>query len=421
MRSTQPRTTLYLNRSTGYYHINIRWPDGARSRPSLRVRTEPEARVAYTIFLEEVLPALIEERQPAAYSLQPAPSPSPRIHDLINWFINTHLPYLGRATKTIVHYERVLRDFQTFCSQRHIGRTQQLSTRVIQEWQLWLSEFRRNSDASQLSKASSAAQRKTFRRNSSVSKSVSGSPSKSVSVSRRDELLTLRHFLDEAAEAGELDHVPPITWNIPKKSRSTEFRAVPAPELNHFLNALLEHSPGRLYPPIAWMAYSGWRPSDVLDLRWSEIHDTHVDRAQLKTQRGLLYPLSPPLLQILQSLSKSVSKSVSVSPFTPSHPSYLPSSHVFLDRGRPWTYQQFKKQLEYLIRRHNLPNIRPRDLRKTFATTMANAGCPPTVLKELLGHNDVALTLTYYVEVDLPTMANWAAKLPKLLDPNPGH
>lgn len=39
-------------------------------------------------------------------------------------------------------------------------------------------------------------------------------------------------------------------------------------------------------------------------------------------------------------------------------------------------------------------------LRGTFATRCAEAKVAPVVLKDLLGHSDIAITMKYYIDVD---------------------
>jgi integrase len=375
----EPSVNLFLqrpdaksaHRKQATFYARVWWPDTkTRAAYSLKVHTEEEATVAFRIWKRDILPGLIEQhaRDVDQARLVPkgAQTAGPRLSDLVAWYTETHLPYLGRAEKTILHYSRVLRDFQTFCGQRNIGRAQQLGTKVIEEWQIWLSKFR---------------------------------PSGDTRVARRDELLALRHFLEECHEAGEIEDLPKISWRIPGKNKSSRFRALSLPELADFLTKLRDYK-SQLYLATAWTAHSGWRISDVLDFRVKEVLESGcIDREQLKTSKRLLYPMNPMLQEIL---------SMGVDGRTPA-----PDDHVFLDEsGEPWGYHKYKKHLEYFCStRFGGVNVSPRDLRKTFGSLQAISGCPPSILKELMGHEDVTMTLEFYVDVDLASMAQWSTRL----------
>lgn len=351
-----PTVSLYRNRARGYWYARVYWPD-TRTRTAYRlpVETEAQAQAALRIFEAKRLPMLLAER--ARVDGPVTKESGQRLRDLVAWYLGTHLPFMGRAPKTRAHYERVLGDFLAFCSQRNIGRAQQVSTRVVQEWQMWLSEFRRNGRE----------------------------------VARRDELLALRHFFAECVEAGELPERLDISWKIPGKGKSSRFRALTVAQLREFLTCVEQHAPD-IYPVMAWCAYSGWRISDVLDLRWGEITpDGHVNRQQLKTAKDLLYPLNAPLRAILTAQRRRMS----VEP--------AKTERVFPGIE----YNAMAKRLEYVTRRHLPAPVCARDLRKTFATLLATGPnpCPPSVLKELMGHSDIAMTLGFYVDVDLEKMA----------------
>lgn len=353
----EPLTSLYFNHQKQRWGICTYWPDTKERKRTLlgeTVRDRAEAERKLREWRENVVPAMITDRSTQTCQLAQESKAGPRIADLARWYLDTHCPHVGLAEKTVKQYAHVLRDFQVFCSHRNIGRMQQLSTRIVEEWQAWAAKFRKE-----------------------------GAPAVS-----RDELRHLRHFIDECHEAGELPDPPKIQWRIPAEKKSKRFRVLTVEEEEKLLTAIA----GRDIEPVTvWCLRAGWRIGDVLDFRWKDIVGGFIDRDQLKTKAGLCYPLTPRLRALLPAKRHDV--------------------FVFVrPDGQPWGYQEYKKRLEYFCSTRLGFTVRPRDLRKTFGTRKAMAGCPPSVLKELMGHEDVLMTMEYYVDVDLEKMAEWVER-----------
>jgi len=78
---------------------------------------------------------------------------------------------------------------------------------------------------------------------------------------------------------------------------------------------------------------------------------------------------------------------------------------VFCDpAGEPlWGRHVTTREFQPLLRAAGLPPIRFHDLRHTFATLQLSAGPNPKVVSEVLGHQEVAITLDRYSHA-LPTM-----------------
>jgi integrase len=211
--------------------------------------------------------------------------------------------------------------------------------------------------------------------------------------------MAIRHWLDTCAQMGEIRELPEIKWSVPGKTKSKRFKAYPRELVEQWIIALRKHRP-RAAAVAEWVAATGWRIGDALDLRVGEmdLKRNTIDRDQIKTAEALPYPLTPALramaLDALQGRDKPD-----------------PDEHVFLDhRGRPWDYQQLVKLIDYFhkSKRWDGPAINFRDLRKSFGSSLAMDCCPPNVLKELMGHSSIEMTLSYYVAVDLPKMAEWS-------------
>jgi len=63
----------------------------------------------------------------------------------------------------------------------------------------------------------------------------------------------------------------------------------------------------------------------------------------------------------------------------------------------------------------DLPRIRLHDLRHTHATIALNAGIPPKVISERLGHESPAFTLKQYAHVIPGMQADAASKIAHLV------
>jgi len=356
----------YVDTKSGMWHVTVRFKDSKwRVRPSLGVPGDQDPSEAVKAFRRDVLPVLMEQNaermaEPKEPSKQ---SPGPTLTALADWYLETHLPFMGKHPKTINEYRRAIDSLISYCSGRHIGRAQQLTARTIQEWQI-----QRAKD-----------------------KALDTGPN-------RDQVLAVRRWLTVCQEAGELRELPSIQWQIPPKKKSRRFRAIDHDTITAWVDGLEAWRPQAGW--IArWVALTGWRIGDAQDLRIGEV-DTKagtIDRDQLKTEEGLPWPIVPAMVDLCERAMVD-------------HPDKdNPDAHVFLDRKhRPWDYQRLVKLIaNYEKTRWDGPHITFRDLRKSFGSRLAMGGCPPNVLKELMGHQSIELTLGYYVNVDRERMAEW--------------
>lgn len=68
--------------------------------------------------------------------------------------------------------------------------------------------------------------------------------------------------------------------------------------------------------------------------------------------------------------------------------------------------ERFKK----LLKKAGLPDMRFHDLRHSIATILLSMGTHPKVVQELLGHNQISMTMDIYSHV-LPTMQKEAMSM----------
>lgn len=80
------------------------------------------------------------------------------------------------------------------------------------------------------------------------------------------------------------------------------------------------------------------------------------------------------------------------------------------ENGTPIHPDRFSQMFRGYVAKPDLPNFRLHDLRHTHATLALQAGVPPKVISERLGHSDVAFTMNTYAHA-IPGMQAEAAVL----------
>jgi integrase len=78
-----------------------------------------------------------------------------------------------------------------------------------------------------------------------------------------------------------------------------------------------------------------------------------------------------------------------------------PETRVFLSRsGVPWSRVHVRQAVTFIGQMLDIPNLVPRQLRKTFGTRLSRMGVRPAQLARIMRHADPATTLRHYVDVD---------------------
>lgn len=376
-----PKIHLYQNPKSGVWWLDLVWAvKPRRQRISLRTKDENLARHCEKAFVAERLPAIAAEHRRKRLEFEedaaPRSTSNPVLTSLVDWYLDVHLANDVKA-RTLAKYRQVLTDLVMYCKTRNIGRVQQISFRVLKEWMIWYSQFRpgrtRNGHAP-----------KTRHRNLGV----------------------VRSLFNAAVRAGELEESPIKYWDLPKIPKTGKRDALRPHELAEVLGLIQEHAPS-IANLCKFAAHSGWRISDIMDLRWGEIiwATEEIDRKQIKTSDGLNYPISPILMEILDSEKSRVLDAV------------RPAQHVFLNESlNPFEYDSARKQLKIALRRCNYPKaVGFHTFRRTFGAIAANNGVPPKVLQNLMGHADLKTTLLYYSECGMSDMRKFKESLETLI------
>ena len=90
-------------------------------------------------------------------------------------------------------------------------------------------------------------------------------------------------------------------------------------------------------------------------------------------------------------------------------PKHLEGLAFCRETGEPYHPDLVRQSFERRVRTSAVPRIRFHDLRHTHATLMLQAGVPPKVVSERLGHATVAFTMDVYAHV-IPGMQARAAE-----------
>jgi integrase len=83
----------------------------------------------------------------------------------------------------------------------------------------------------------------------------------------------------------------------------------------------------------------------------------------------------------------------------------------------PW-WKNVRRDLAYHCARIGIPRVSPNDLRRTFATWLAEAGVPEAVTASLLRHASSAMVRRVYVKVGVAAQQDAVAKLPRIGPPD---
>ena len=117
----------------------------------------------------------------------------------------------------------------------------------------------------------------------------------------------------------------------------------------------------------------------------------HIGTTKGKTIRRV--PISKYLLELLDELKKEQDeKNVTL----------LPSAYIFSRNGRPYLPiypTEPTRLMRKYIKRHDLPDMSPHDLRHTAASLAIEAGANVKQIQQLLGHKDAATTLKFYAGI----------------------
>lgn len=197
----------------------------------------------------------------------------------------------------------------------------------------------------------------------------------------------------------------------PHKERGKTIDFLDPEQARRFITCLEEE-------PLFWRVYEnvlitcGLRRGECTGLQWRDIdpdkltltieRNITIDRAApekyrvgtTKTGEDRTVPLSRRVYGLLMELKREQEKKLQVK--------MMPTMFIFgrvSDPRKPIYPTEPTRWQRKFIKRHNLPDVSPHDLRHTAATLALEAGANLKEVQQLLGHADPATTMAFYTGV----------------------
>jgi site-specific recombinase XerD len=205
--------------------------------------------------------------------------------------------------------------------------------------------------------------------------------------SRRAALICIRRLLDDLADNGySLANALILSQDLPPRDHYLP-RPV-SPECDRLLNHELRQTDDLLANALLLIRATGMRISECLHLKKDSLRHLgpnqwalHVPLGKLHNERWV--PMDHDAHAIFHRiLSLTV-------------PNPTSAFLLLLPNGSRVSYDRMRKALKSASIKAGCPPVRPHQLRHTFATVMLRAGISLPVLKEILGHRDIRMTMGY--------------------------
>lgn len=157
---------------------------------------------------------------------------------------------------------------------------------------------------------------------------------------------------------------------------------------------------------------TGLRRGECVGLQWGDLdgekltlsisRNVSIDKdspekyhiGDTKTGEDRVVPISLRLYGLLMSFKREQE--------TKYQASLMPSAFMFCSETNPYAPlypTTVTRHVSKFIKRHNLPNVSPHDLRHTAATLALESGADLKQVQELLGHKDASTTMQFYAGV----------------------
>ena len=203
-------------------------------------------------------------------------------------------------------------------------------------------------------------------------------------------LALLSRLFSLAIQWGHLERNP--TKGIKKyKEAGPRYRYLSGDELTRFLAALNAEAGVLMANALKLLLLTGVRKMELFSLRWSEVDLPNASVRLLHTKNGRTRVV------VLNSLALELMKNI--------HADAEPGCpYVFPARTGDGHLIDIRKPLKRAMLHANLVDLRPHDLRRSFASLAVNAGVDIYQIKDLLGHSSVAVTQKAYAHLQQKTL-----------------
>ncbi|BAG41055.1 putative integrase [Orientia tsutsugamushi str. Ikeda] len=211
-------------------------------------------------------------------------------------------------------------------------------------------------------------------------------------------LITLSSIFNKAIKWELIDRNP--TLKIDKHKMQARERRLSYDEMSKFLHVLCGEATPLIRDFALLALYTGARKTNVLEMEWDNIDFVRKIWHIPKTKNGKAQniPLTDEIIEILQA-RKLTSKSKWVLSTDKSKSGHLEYPY------RGW-YKICKKA--------GIKNLRIHDLRRTFASCMADEGAGQYIISAALNHSDIKST-SIYTKVSLEPVRQYMSKVTQMI------
>ena len=230
----------------------------------------------------------------------------------------------------------------------------------------------------------------------------------------------LNGCMRQAMRNGLIERNPVQLAELPRQTEKSTRQAMTKEQQALFMEYARE---SYLYNLFAVMLRTGMRNGEIRGLKYTDIDKRqnviHVKRT-LKYIEGRGHfedtpktrtskrdiPLTKDILELLEAQKR----------FWGFRVTRLDGYLFCNEKGEPLSRERIQAEIERIIKRiqadgHEFERITPHVFRHTFATRAIEAGMPPQVLKTILGHSSLAMTMDLYSHVLPDTKANEMEKI----------
>ena len=237
----------------------------------------------------------------------------------------------------------------------------------------------------------------------------------------RQMLVVLRQALEVARKRKVIASNPADDAQAPATDRY-EAKSLTAEQAQRLLGALGDHPFGTFYVVLLAL---GMRPGEVRGLKWGDVRFAHgkegsgwltvarqVQRVDgvhkempVKTQKGNRRVALPGfVVRSLQSHRDKQRDQLAALRASGVERPALWADLVFQNAaGYPVEERYVVRRFHELTERLGLPHVRLYDLRRTCVTLLHAMGVPANVIKDIVGHSQIAVTMDYYADTHDPS------------------
>lgn len=150
------------------------------------------------------------------------------------------------------------------------------------------------------------------------------------------------------------------------------------------------------YHFVYFLLLTGFRVSTALKLKWEEVdfNNEVIYATNVKAKRPFIFPIHKELLQLLNEMNSGKTGRI---------------FYMFAEGESPKFWQ---RDIQRLVERAILgKKYTLHDIRKTFASWMADKGIDRSVVKELLDHSSISVTSEFYVLAETKRLKSQIEKI----------